>query len=88
MNKITKTELESLEDKYKLVHHSQEINKNVITDYYDFWEFPKVRLEIEYQKSKVLACIYSFEKTGIEVKFEGRVESVEDIQFIINRCLL
>ena len=88
MSKITREELESLEGKYKLVHHSQEVNKSVITDYYDLWEFPKVRLEIEYQRFKTIGCIYSFEKTGIEIKFEGRIESLEDIKFLINRCLM
>ncbi len=83
MQEITRKQLETL----GLIHHSQEIDKTTVTDYYDIWEHPKVRLEVEYQKEKTIGVLYSFGKVGIDILFEGRLESIEDVEFILNRCL-
>lgn len=87
-NKITRKELESLEDKYKLIHHSQEREKDSIIDYYDLWEYPLARWEIEYKHktNEITGCLYMFKKS-IEVKFEGRLFELNDIKFIMDRCL-
>ena len=87
-NKITRKELESLGDKYKLIHHSQEIEKDGIVDYYNLWEYPLARWEIEYKHktNEIIGCLYVFKK-NIEVKYEGRLIDLNDIKFIMDRCL-
>ena len=85
--KITREQLESLESKYKLVHQSEELNKGFTTDYYDLWEFPGYRLEVDTYKNKTLCCLYQINKNSIDIKYEGKLEELNDIVFIINKCI-
>lgn len=82
---ISKEQIESL----GFTFQSQELDGNVIIDYY-LYEDDSYKLEVEQHKNKSTAngCLYSYSKFGIEVKFEGIIRDMYDLQIVKELCII